>query len=320
MLLHSLCYGSKCCWMLAALCWKSSGSCKDCTFLCREEQERPWRTDIKHIFWPNLTEEFNYVAWVLWWMLANSDTKNCVGIKVVFSRLADIWLTWQHVAGMSVIFSAKLFYHLFLSLLLCHQLSWEWFLLLRLLCLFPVHLWCAIVFAFLLQCILGCKYLSHFSCTFELQWWPSRTSFRRHISCTIFLPLLIGTPYLTSQYVISSMSLCGFFLFDSLSFLNVNSSLVSAMELSELKSPWSSIQSFHALPIGKSFSASFCRLILLRRFIVGKVWMNWHIAFLFKSTASVKFFSSSTAKMNSPFSFVGSLVSKLGSKHASSPC
>jgi hypothetical protein len=47
--------------------------------------------------------------------------------------------------------------------------------------------------------------------------------------------------------------------------------------------------------------------------------MNGHFAFLFKSTASLKFFSSSTAKLIGPFSFAGNLVSKLGSKHASSP-
>jgi hypothetical protein len=39
MLLHRLCCGSKCCSMLAALCWKSSGNCKDFKFWCREEQE-----------------------------------------------------------------------------------------------------------------------------------------------------------------------------------------------------------------------------------------------------------------------------------------
>ncbi len=59
MLLHSLCYGSKCCSMLAALCWKSSGDCEDFKFWCGEEQERTWRMDIKQIFQPNLTEEFS---------------------------------------------------------------------------------------------------------------------------------------------------------------------------------------------------------------------------------------------------------------------
>ena len=58
MLLHRLCYGSKCCLMLAALCWKSSGNCEDFKFWCGEEQECTWRTDIEQIFQPNLTEEF----------------------------------------------------------------------------------------------------------------------------------------------------------------------------------------------------------------------------------------------------------------------
>jgi hypothetical protein len=59
MLLHRLCYGSKCCSMLAALCWKSSGNCEDFKFWCGEEQERTWQTDIEQIFQPNLTEEFS---------------------------------------------------------------------------------------------------------------------------------------------------------------------------------------------------------------------------------------------------------------------
>jgi hypothetical protein len=32
---------------------------KDFKFWCREEQERPWQTDIKQIFRPNPTEEFS---------------------------------------------------------------------------------------------------------------------------------------------------------------------------------------------------------------------------------------------------------------------
>ncbi len=111
--------------------------------------------------------------------------------------------------------------------------------------------------------------------------------------------------------------LLGEHVFASLSLLNATSSLVSAMELPGLKSPWSSIHSFHALSLGKSLSAFFCRLTLLRRFTVRKAWMNWHIAFLFKSTASSNFFSASTAKLKGQFSLVGSLNSKLGSKHLS---
>jgi hypothetical protein len=52
-----------------------------------------------------------------------------------------------------------------------------------------------------------------------------------------------------------------------LSLLNASSSssLVSVMESSGLKSPWSSNHSFHALPLGKSLSAFFCRLTLLKQ-------------------------------------------------------
>ena len=68
-----------------------------------------------------------------------------------------------------------------------------------------------------------------------------------------------------------------------------------AMESFGLELPWSSTHSFHALPLGKFVSAFFCRLTLLRRLIVEKSWMNWHIAYLFVSTASFWFFSSSIA-------------------------
>ena len=108
----------------------------------------------------------------------------------------------------------------------------------------------------------------------------------RWISCAICFPLLTGTPYLTSHDAISSRCFRGFFLFASLSLLNASSSSVSAMESSRLKSPWSSAHSFHTLPLGKSLSASFCRLTLLRRLIVAKAWMICHIAFLFMLTAS----------------------------------
>ena len=86
MLLHRLCYGSKCCLMLAALCSKSSGNCEDFKFWCGEEQECTWRTDIEQIFQPNLTDEFYVRTLVHWWMSANPDRKKCVGIKIVSAR------------------------------------------------------------------------------------------------------------------------------------------------------------------------------------------------------------------------------------------
>jgi len=85
----------------------------------------------------------------------------------------------------------------------------------------------------------------------------------RHTSCATNLLSLTGMPYLTLHDAISSKSFRGFFLFASLSLLNTSSSSVSVMELSGLKSPWSSIHSFHILPLRKSLSAFFCRLTLL---------------------------------------------------------
>ena len=94
----------------------------------------------------------------------------------------------------------------------------------------------------------------------------------RQISCATFFTSLTGTPYLTSHDAISSNSFRGFFLFASLSLLNTSSSSVSAMESSGLKSPWSSAHNIHTLPLGKSVSAFFCRLALLRRLTIEKAW------------------------------------------------
>jgi len=138
---------------------------------------------------------------------------------------------------------------------------------------------------------------------------------KRRISCATFFPLLTGTPYFTSHNAISSNSFRGFFLFINLSLLNASSSSVSdRIEIALKFQP-----QFHTLPLGKFLSAFVCRLTLLRRLIDEKAWMNWHIAFLFMSTASFWFFSSSTVMSNGQFSLLGSLVSIVGSKHASNP-
>ena len=101
MLLRSLCCGSKCCSMLAAFCCKSSGSCKDLIFLCREEQEGQWQMNIKQIvdqiLQRNSSMQLAYYR-KIWWMPANPDTKKCVGINFVSPRRGHLGKMYRHLA------------------------------------------------------------------------------------------------------------------------------------------------------------------------------------------------------------------------------
>ncbi len=109
MLLHRLCCGSKFCSMLAAVCWKSSGNCKDFKFWCGEEQERSWRMDIEQIFQMYLWYYRGKFGgcWQLPTHKNVSGSKLCRHNRGILAKCADIWQSGQHVADMLATFSAK---------------------------------------------------------------------------------------------------------------------------------------------------------------------------------------------------------------------
>jgi len=111
----------------------------------------------------------------------------------------------------------------------------------------------------------------------------------------------------------------GFFLLISLSLLIASSSSASAIESSGLYSSHISFHTVHPFPLGYVLFAFCCRLTLFNRLIVENAWMNCPITFLFRSTASLNFLSSSVVKSNGLLSFAGSLFSNSGSRHSSSP-
>ena len=101
----------------AALCWKSSGCCKDFKFMCWEEQDgttaNGYQTNIPTKSYRGIQVcsfrtigKFGGCRQTPTQKIVSGSTL-CRHDRGIWAKCADIWLLRWHVAGMSVTFSAK---------------------------------------------------------------------------------------------------------------------------------------------------------------------------------------------------------------------
>ena len=86
----------------AALCWKSSGCCKDFKFMCQEEQEgttaNGYQTNVLTKSYRGIQVCSFCTTRKVWWMSANTNTTNCVGINFVSPRQGHLGKMCRHLA------------------------------------------------------------------------------------------------------------------------------------------------------------------------------------------------------------------------------